>query len=85
VIPDAAVEAAAKALYELQVGQAWGDKPEYTAVWDAYARAALESAAPHMLAGARSEAWEEGVAYALPGTKRGLATFEEMRPANPYR
>jgi len=56
VIPEAAVEAAARAMYELQVGQAWGDKPEYAAAWEGYATAALEAAAPHMMAQALESA-----------------------------
>jgi len=63
VIPEAAVEAAAKAHFE----NGWGDSVHWE---DAEAearsealgdmRAALEAAAPHMIQAAKAEAWDEG-------------------------
>jgi hypothetical protein len=51
VIPEAAVEAAAKAIYDEGAKvHSWGERH------NALARAALEAAAPHMLA----EAWAAG-------------------------
>lgn len=86
MIPDGAVEAAAEWLPHS------GDcevRPERDCTcWHPRVnlmRAALEAAAPHMLADARFEAWEEGVSYALPGTQRGIETFDAMRKSNPYR
>ena len=52
MIPEAAVEAATDALQQFALIK---DRDGLQA-WDAYARAALEAAAPHMLA----EAWARG-------------------------
>jgi hypothetical protein len=74
VIPEAAVEAAAKAM-------AFSDHND-TEAWTAYkndARAALEAAAPHLIQAAKAEAWDEGY--------RGCYEryMYEPVPDNPYR
>lgn len=76
MIPDAAVEAG---LY------AWGFSAQNIDRRRETLKHILEAAAPHMLADARFEAWEEGMSYALPGTQRGIETFDAMRKSNPYR
>lgn len=70
MIPEEAIAAAAKEI----------DAPSEPAAQE-IARRALEAAAPHMLAGA----WDEGMSYALPGTPRGMETFEAYKKSNPYR
>lgn len=67
MIPEAAVEAAAGALRD---AFDWG-----VTDFDKQARAALEAAAPHMLAGA----WDEGVADMHEEAYRGVTAV------NPYR
>jgi hypothetical protein len=79
-IGEEAVEAAAKALW------GHGEMPEFG--WDQLdrvskkvsldeARAALEAAAPHMCAGAKADAWDEGWG------EDTLSKFSEAN--NPYR
>lgn len=82
VIPVEAVEAAAKAAFEYGHLLLWAEEPDTSkAFYREQARAALEAAAPHIAA----YGWEQGLAYALPGTDEGLATFEELRTNNPYQ
>jgi len=80
VIPEAAVEAAAEAIYERRFGpKGWDGLPDMPRKQYADdARGILEAAAPHMLAGA----WDEGM-QAMYGT-----TSSEWPPIpeqNPYR
>ena len=76
MIPDAAVEAAIAAFNDKL---AWCDRNMIdTRLEDGYAlRAALEAAAPHMLA----EAWDEGM---LRGS-RTLGRLLDKWDENPYR
>lgn len=57
VIPAEAVEAAAKAMY----AQDGGVGEFKLSVYEDYAAAMLEAAAPHMLAGAWDEGWLVGI------------------------
>lgn len=70
MIPAEAVEAAKKVAFER-----YGSKPD-----TAYLRTILEAAAPHMLAAAKADAWDEA-------TKAMVAAFAsgERRLINPYR
>jgi len=86
VIPDAAVEAAAKAQY-WNDGLAWDDgtvpdwECEDDSLQESYltaARAALKAAAPHLIQAAKAEAWEEGVDF----VNEGVQSFSAD---NPYR
>ena len=62
MIPDVAVEAAAKCTYEREMGVNWdGLQSSVKRGYLEDARAALEAAAPHMLA----EAWDEGHAAGI--------------------
>ena len=86
MIPEAAVEAAAKAHFE----NGWGDSVHWE---DAEAearsealgdmRAALEAAAPHMIQAAKAEAWDEGerAGYINRGSDEDL-TADHVE--NPY-
>lgn len=85
-VPAAAVEAAAKALIWEQSHGCYTYRPEGRSgrddmdrYADKHARAALEAAAPHMLAAA----WDEGrrVGHAHPYKQ----FTETPYPANPYR
>lgn len=86
VIPDEAVEAAAKAAYEFRYSgyKSW-DELTPLAQCDAEAEMqyALLAAAPRMLAEAKAEGWDEGLAA-------GLAEWDDHQdignePPNPYR
>ena len=92
VIPEAAVEAAARALYsgapiyDEERGVITGYKP-WESAEPAYqehmlneARSALEAAAPHMLAEAKADAWDEGRVVGSDEERSGYATED-----NPYR
>ena len=78
MIPDAAAEAATDALQQFALTE---DRDGLQA-WDAYARVALEAAAPHLIQAAKAEAWDEGRGHGAryPYGERGLATDD-----NPYR
>lgn len=81
VIPAEAIEAAAKAaaLADNFTELDWNMVPRrYTQRYYNFARAALEAAAPHMLA----VAWQEG--YAL-GEYNGAYQDEYKVPTNPFR
>lgn len=74
VIPDEAVEAAARAAAKDDAEPNWYlDTERFRDAWRIRMRAALEAAAPHLLAAA----WDEGFGR---GT---LSQFEES--TNPYR
>ena len=76
VIPDAAVEAAAAAHLEERGESTWEDLTEHGRLQRRlWMRAALEAAAPHMLA----QAWEAG-------GRAATGTYDTGYPAhNPYR
>jgi hypothetical protein len=76
VIPDEAVEAAAKALDPHTMGSAGQVAEKFKEATRAEARRALESAAPYLMA----EAWDEGV---LIGFDEGQGA--RGRTPNPYR
>lgn len=77
-IPDEAVEAAAKALYQNTLTSWDGAHARTKELCRRDARAALEAAAPHLLA----EAWREGCAEGLAcDWDKGA----EFLPLNPYR
>ena len=76
-IPDAAVEAAARVIHsqhEQSPLEDWSEDFQLAARRDA--RAALEAAAPHLMA----EAWEQGA-----DAEFGRAVLNRARQANPYR
>ena len=79
VIPDEAVEAAAKVLALVMRGKKFEGMDEYTQAFISdTAKVALEAAAPHMMAGA----WDEGAAAGLGWDEnRG----EDFATPNPYR
>ena len=77
VIPDEAVEAAARVLCGVTADM-WKDQP--TRIKDKYrweAIAALEAAAPHLMAAA----WDEGLEVGLVSAVR----IDSAPDANPYR
>jgi acyl-CoA reductase-like NAD-dependent aldehyde dehydrogenase len=79
VIPEAAVEAAAKVLWDKEMVAAWSKfPPSFHAPFLRDARAALEAAAPHLMA----RAWDEctGSLVYDDGTKVDIASMR-----NPYR
>ena len=76
VIPDAAVEAAAVAVYGAECADLGADEePKVKASYLSDARAALEAAAPHMLEEAKADAWDEG---------KNVRRCDGV-PPNPYR
>ena len=78
MIPEAAVEAAARAMYDSTAHEGdWDDiaTDGEKATGMAYARAAIEAAAPHLIQAAKAEAWDEGW--------DSFAGFDS-RPAGPY-
>lgn len=80
MIPNEVVEAAAKALrdkYALEVC----DLPVASFLGDA--RVALEAAVPHMLRGAKAEAWDECAGGYLDQLVSITLNWEEL--PNPYR
>jgi len=94
VIPDAAVEAAAKVLWDKEMSAPWGKFPAtFHAPFMRDARAALEAAAPHMLTRVTNavinRAFEDGQASALArladAYDEGLEAGDGLRPrGNPY-
>jgi hypothetical protein len=86
VIPDAAVEAAARAAYGAADNYGlthWEDLSESRrGPYERIARAALEAAAPHMLA-AKAEAWDEGESSGQDNSAAYQTGGEVAR--NPYR
>lgn len=87
VIHEAAVEAAAKGIYRYQTGgMDWDSRSDVLKqTVRGNARAALEAAAPHMLAGAWEQGfracnmeWEQTAILVTPDEDRFVAT-------NPYR
>lgn len=81
VIPEAAIEAAAKVYCGRYISE-WEDaSPEYREAELATFRAILEAAAPHMLA----EAWDKAVQLA---DDEGCLLYHQakgLKAANPYR
>ena len=79
MIPDAAVEAAARAHQEMRARlgySTWEELNEMGQVWRLeHMRVALEAAAPHMLAEAKADAWDEG---------KNVRRCDGV-PPNPYR
>jgi len=89
MISDEAVEAAARTLLALSThGFPWGDLiPEAQARYKAEARAALEAAAPYMLAPAKAEGWRVGYEQGWKDGGDSERTGEDYGPhrTNPYR
>jgi len=76
VIPDEAVEAAAKASFAARGGVDWDSQSEHLRSTEtAFTRAALEAAAPHLMAAA----WDEGYRECYE------RQMYEPVPVNPYR
>jgi len=89
VIPDEAVEAAARALWDVDRQQT--DKP-YEDCRDATkrhlrreVRAVLEAAAPHLTRAAQFDAWNEGYKAGEIDGAYQLNGHEEPDQRNPYR
>jgi len=64
MIPEAAVEAAARAIHAMWMapdGIGWEGDPDAQEAYLDEARAAIEAAAPHMLNLAKREAWDANV------------------------
>jgi hypothetical protein len=94
VIPDEAVEAAAKAIYATEAQPMYDEaKEQFTGArpwewltersWDVYrnkARQTLEAAAPHLLA----NAWDEGGKAAIE-REHAYGREEKAKFSNPYR
>jgi len=84
VIPDEAVEAAARAVYEDTFGKPWADESEdYRNELRETQRAALEAAAPHLMA----VAWDEAH-FAAIGCDSTCCDYMHDAPRgdmNPYR
>jgi hypothetical protein len=88
MISDEAVEAAAMAFFGTLALSKWEDLGSLTrAAYRSKARAALEAAAPHMLA----EAWDEGHEDGFwngrlsHGDTEALTGIEHAKATNPYR
>jgi len=82
VIPEAAVEAAAKADY----GDGWDRASEWerSAYLD-HSKLLLEAAAPHLIQAAKAEAWEAGVDEAESCGWMHDAGAADTKARNPYR
>ena len=84
VIPEAAVEAAAKVLWDKELMAPWSSVPDgFKAPFRRDARAALEAAAPHMLAGA----WDVAYAQGIEDERMSASSGTDYGPNrnNPYR
>jgi hypothetical protein len=79
VIPDDAVEAAARAMAPNEFG--WGRWPDH---YRERARKALEAAAPHLVAEARS-AWHDAVSETYIEGAISAAAADLLWARNPYR
>jgi hypothetical protein len=94
VIPDEAVEAAAKAIYATEAQPMYDEsKEEFTGArpwewltersWDVYrdkARLALEAAAPHMMAVAWEAGRQDGHMEAQSGFENAMNPYERFTP-----
>jgi hypothetical protein len=86
VIPDEAVEAAAKAMFLYRsrsngpdLGHIWDAEmnEDLKSIFKAEAQTTLEAAAPHLIRQAQAEAWDLGIRTGSPGTAHYYL--------NPYR
>ena len=94
VIPEAAVEAAARVLAGFE-GDDWVFEPPKmdgftrggtdASVYLRHAALALEAAAPHMVAAVKAEAWDECVAHAAEMGCLHEFDAPDMHSSNPYR